>query len=80
MIIAADSRALVHFNVLLTDGSAADSTRVEGKPVWFVLGNTLRLRLHESIKFKHSYCLLLIDDRPTSRISRAKSIFSCYKC
>lgn len=39
MIIEASSRVLVHFNVLLTDGSAADSTRVEGKPVWFVLGN-----------------------------------------
>lgn len=38
-IIKADSRALVHFNVLLKDGSAADSTRVNGKPVWFIFGD-----------------------------------------
>ena len=38
-IITADSKALVHFNVLLKDGSAADSTRVNGKPVWFVFGD-----------------------------------------
>ncbi|NVK21463.1 MAG: FKBP-type peptidyl-prolyl cis-trans isomerase [Kangiellaceae bacterium] len=37
--IGKNSRALVHFNVLLKDGSAADSTRVDGKPVWFVLGD-----------------------------------------
>ncbi|NVJ66060.1 MAG: FKBP-type peptidyl-prolyl cis-trans isomerase [Gammaproteobacteria bacterium] len=38
-MITKDSKALVHFNVLLKDGSAADSTRVDGKPVWFVLGD-----------------------------------------
>ena len=38
-IITAESKALVHFNVLLKDGSAADSTRVNGKPVWFILGD-----------------------------------------
>lgn len=38
-VIDSQSRALVHFNVLLKDGSAADSTRVSGKPVWFVLGD-----------------------------------------
>ena len=37
--ISAKSKALVHFNVLLKDGSAADSTRVNGKPVWFILGD-----------------------------------------
>lgn len=37
--ITAESKALVHFNVLLKDGSAADSTRVNGKPVWFILGD-----------------------------------------
>ena len=37
--INADSKALVHFNVLLKDGSAADSTRVNGKPVWCVFGD-----------------------------------------
>ena len=39
MNIKKDSKALVHFNVLLKDGSAADSTRVDGKPVWFVMGD-----------------------------------------
>ncbi|WP_251360057.1 FKBP-type peptidyl-prolyl cis-trans isomerase [Kangiella sp. TOML190] len=39
MTIKKDSKALVHFNVLLKDGSAADSTRVDGKPVWFVFGD-----------------------------------------
>ncbi len=39
MQIKTDSKALVHFNVLLKDGSAADSTRVDGKPVWFVFGD-----------------------------------------
>lgn len=39
LTINADSKALVHFNVLLKDGSAADSTRVSGKPVWFVFGD-----------------------------------------
>lgn len=39
MKISQNSKALVHFNVLLTDGSAADSTRVDGKPVWFVMGD-----------------------------------------
>ena len=38
-MIQEQSKALVHFNVLLKDGSAADSTRVDGKPVWFVLGD-----------------------------------------
>ncbi len=38
-MIDKNSRALVHFNVLLKDGSAADSTRVDGKPVWFVFGD-----------------------------------------
>ncbi len=38
-MISKDSKALVHFNVLLKDGSAADSTRVDDKPVWFVLGD-----------------------------------------
>lgn len=37
--ITTDSKALVHFNVLLKDGSAADSTRVDGKPVWFIFGD-----------------------------------------
>lgn len=37
--VNADSKALVHFNVLLKDGSAADSTRVNGKPVWFIMGD-----------------------------------------
>lgn len=37
--IKSDSKVLVHFNVLLKDGSAADSTRVDGKPVWFVFGD-----------------------------------------
>ncbi|MRX27102.1 FKBP-type peptidyl-prolyl cis-trans isomerase [Kangiella sp. HZ709] len=49
MQIKTDSKALVHFNVLLKDGSAADSTRVDGKPVWFVLGDgslTNSLELH----------------------------------
>jgi len=37
--VSVNSRVLVHFSVMLPDGSAADSTRVEGKPALFVLGN-----------------------------------------
>lgn len=39
MRIEENSKALVHFNILLKDGSAADSTRVDGKPVWFIFGD-----------------------------------------
>ncbi|MGL4602031.1 MAG: FKBP-type peptidyl-prolyl cis-trans isomerase [Plesiomonas sp.] len=37
--IQADSRVLVHFDLLLSDGSAADSTRVENKPALFCFGD-----------------------------------------
>ncbi|MGL5007419.1 MAG: FKBP-type peptidyl-prolyl cis-trans isomerase [Plesiomonas sp.] len=37
--IQANSRVLVHFDLLLSDGSAADSTRVENKPALFCFGD-----------------------------------------
>lgn len=49
-MITANSKALVHFNVMLPDGSAADSTRVDGKPVWFILGDgSLTEKLESSL-------------------------------
>jgi FKBP-type peptidyl-prolyl cis-trans isomerase SlpA len=36
--ITAQSCALVHLSILLPDGSAADSTRVNGEPTLFILG------------------------------------------
>lgn len=37
--VVENSRVVAHFSVLLPDGSAADSTRVEGKPAMFEMGN-----------------------------------------
>ncbi len=38
-VIGPDSRVVFHFSILLADGSAADSTRVTGKPARLVMGD-----------------------------------------
>ena len=37
--IGPNSQVLIHFDLWLADGSAADSTRTQGKPALFQLGN-----------------------------------------
>lgn len=37
--IGPNSQVLIHFDLWLADGSAADSTRTQGKPAQFQLGN-----------------------------------------
>ena len=39
MIIGADSEVILHFDLKLEDGSAADSTRVNNKPAKMVMGD-----------------------------------------
>lgn len=38
-VIAQDSEVLMHFSINLSDGSAAESTRVNNKPARFVMGD-----------------------------------------
>lgn len=38
-VVETGSRVLAHFTVHLDDGSVADSSKVLGKPAWFVLGD-----------------------------------------
>jgi FKBP-type peptidyl-prolyl cis-trans isomerase SlpA len=48
--IQENSCALVHLSILLPDGSAADSTRVNGEPTLFVLGDeSLSPKIEQSL-------------------------------
>ena len=39
LIIGADNEVILHFDLKLEDGSAADSTRVNNKPAKMVMGD-----------------------------------------
>ena len=38
-MIASDSEVMMHFSICLADGSAVDSSKVDGKPAKFIMGD-----------------------------------------